>query len=116
MIEFDAKFQVKVRTKTDFVWTHFAYCNKELYDKFRIIREKKGYTNLNWLEKWSNEWFGIKRIDTWDDLNKVRKCIRDYYRELYPQIHLQEDDGVDRLGWTKFWLMDRMKEEVDKNV
>lgn len=109
------KWQIKVRSKTEIGWTHFSYLPTEFKDEFLKHTQHRGWTNNDWLDKWAKDDFGIKRIDTWEDLGALRRAIQNKYRDMYPELHiLAEDSEIDSMGWTRVWLLDHMQKEIDK--
>lgn len=109
------KWQIKVRSKREISWTHFAYLPTEFKNNFLKHTKHKGWTNNDWLDKWSKEDFGMKSMDTWDDLFELKKAIRAKYKEEYPELHLivDEEKEMDTMGWTRVWLANHMKKEIE---
>jgi hypothetical protein len=105
------KVQIKVRSKEKVGWAHLAYIPRELKEEFERLFSWRGWTINDWLDKWAKEDFGIKRIETWDDLQTLRKAIRDYYGAKYPEI--LDDSEWDKHGWTRLWTLNHYKKEIE---
>lgn len=109
------KWQVKVYNKKTgkSMWTHLAYIPMEVKLRFLAATKYRGWSSGNWVDKWAREDFGIKYIQTWDDIYALREAIKDKYKKLYPELHEQPQTGViDYLGWTRVWVVAKMKEET----
>lgn len=112
----ETKWQVKVRDKQGkTTWTHLAYIPTELKERFIAATKHRGWGSGDWVDKWAMEDFGIKYIDTWDDIYALRAAIKAKYKALYPELHLEEQKGViDKLGWAKSWTRGKMEEEIKR--
>lgn len=110
-----SKFLIKVRSKRESRWTHFAYLPEDVLYSFKKATEYRGWTNNDWLGKWAKEDFGYGRIEFWEDLYQLRDDIKAKYRILYPELHMcePEDSKVDIHGWARVWLVSKMKKEID---
>lgn len=108
-----AKFGLKVRSKSKLGWAHLAYVPPELKKEFQSCVRNTGWTINDFVDKWAKQDFGSKRIDTWDHLEELRNAIKDKYRKIYPELHEGvNDEIIDVKGWTRIWVMGKMKEEI----
>lgn len=109
------KWQIRIRSKTESGWTHLAYVPLDINKKFMVATKRKFMDYNQWLNKWAEKDFGIKRVEFWEDLYQLRQCVRDRYRELYPELHLIEEDAkTDQYGWMRVWIVTHMMREIKK--
>lgn len=107
------KWQIRIRSKVESGWTHLAYVPLEINNKFLEATKGKFMDYNQWLNKFADQDFGIKRVEFWEDLYELRQAVRDKYRQLYPELHLIEEDAkTDQYGWMRVWLVSHMVEEI----
>ena len=104
------KINVKVIREGKDAWVHFCYVNPLLKRAFDDECNKSGYLNIEWLNKWSKAQFGLK-VDTWEDLEKLKEAIRASYKDIYPEIFV--DSPTDNQGWLRIWYTQNMKLEMN---
>jgi hypothetical protein len=103
------KYQIKIKNKTEFIWAHFCYIPQEIRDKFSE-GNYRGWMNNDWVEKWSREDFGISQIYKPEKFKALREAIREAYKQRYPELYIESDN--DNQGWTRWWVIKKMKEEM----
>jgi hypothetical protein len=87
---------------TDGNWVHFCYIDE---------RYKNYLPKLNTLVKaWAKKDFGLG-LDTLEDINTLKRQIIAYYKKLYPL--LVRDSTFDVQGWTRIWVTEHLKGELE---
>lgn len=111
----DIKLLVRVYTddSEEFHWIHFCYVDDELYKKFIAIHED-GISLNDLLARWCKKDFNIdSKMDKLEDVSQLKNLIKDVYKERYPELF--RDSRTDRQGWTRIWVMEKMREEIELN-
>lgn len=106
------KVIIKIRvSETSHKWVHLCYIPQVLFDEYRE-KTKEGFSNLNeLLSRWVKEDFNVDlKVDTYENLEALKCLVKVKYKELYPEIFL--DQPTDRQGWLRVWLVKKIREEL----
>ena len=109
----DIKLLVRVYMddSEEFHWIHFCYVDDELYKKFASMYEDQVTLN-EILARWCKEDFNIdSKMDKIGDIFQLKELIKDVYKEKYPELF--RDSKTDRQGWTRIWMTEKMREEIE---
>ena len=99
----------KLLVKTKEGWVHLCYIESELLQKFR--ESSKNPVNECITEWYKQDYKADFKIATQEDLKTLRGMIREHYKTAYPEVVL--DGNTDRQGWTRVWITNKMKAEVE---
>lgn len=91
---------------------HFCYIDIELRNEFNKIANPERVLFTDWVERWAAEDFDPAPITTWDDLENLRHKIKELYKNIYPNLFLE--NITDRQGWVRIWCTNHMKKELGK--
>ncbi len=99
----------KLLVRTNEKWIHLCYIESDLLQKFLGATKK----SLNeYITLWCKEDFNVDfEVTTPEDLYHLKAMIKEHYKKTYPEVVL--DAKTDRQGWTRVWVTNKMKEEVE---
>lgn len=108
---YSIKLLLKIFVDKEPKWVHLCYIDSELYREFVKITDE--HMNLNgFLSNWCNEDFEVKlEMNSPEDLSTLRNLIRDHYKERYPELY--RDNRIDRQGWTRVWIANKMRHAIE---
>lgn len=111
------KYQVKIqggRSGSQLKWAHLGYISDELKERFDKNKNKKGWDNNRWVEKWAWEDFELMQIHKTENFELLKNKIQDMYKRIYPEIYVSTGpSGMDRQGWSRVWVTAKMMRELN---
>lgn len=97
--------------KNKFIWVHFCYVNKNLYEQFMQEKNLQS-TDLNQIiSQWCKKDFNKKVVlSSTEDIQIIREIVKNYYEKIYPEIFIE--NNTDHQGWLRVWITKNLKEEL----
>ncbi len=104
------KIQVKVNREGKDQWVHFCYVPGDIKERFDKEVNKEGMLTPHWILKWAVEDFGTDKLETWDDLERLKAQIKEKYKTEYPELYIESN--TDNQGWLRVWYKNHMDKEL----
>jgi hypothetical protein len=101
------RIKIKVKVGNRYEWEHFCYVPssiKKMHDEYINSSECKDTKTL--VEKWATEDFGKTKLETIEDLEKLKENIKQKFKKEYPELYLPTK--TDRQGWLRVWYTTHM--------
>lgn len=113
----DTKLLLKVNAENKGViqpkWVHLCYVDTEVFEKFTELfgsREELNKYISTWFEKDFNK---TLNMSSYEDLRALKDTLKSYYKDKYPELYRGSE--TDRQGWTRIWVTEKMKKEIEEN-
>lgn len=112
-----SKFQVKVQDlKGELTWAHLGYVSIQLWQRFEKHKNKKGWDNNKWVDKWAYEEFEIEGVHKPENFELLKRSIQTKFKRIYPELYMEPAaNGIDRQGWGRVWITRHMMRELNYN-
>lgn len=112
------KIQIKVLREEcphdDAQWLPVCCMNSDIYDAFFEVTGIERMDFADYLSKWCYEDFNLELTFTKsNDIRILKELVVDRYQAIYPHIHYNR--AVNKHGWMRVWVSERMGKEIKKH-